>query len=242
MSKIDISVVIPAYNEENFIGKCLKSVKNQKTNLNYEIIVVDNNSKDKTREIAKKHKVIVLKEKTQGVGAARRTGTEHAKGEIVVHIDADTVLYPDHLERVYEHFQKDKNLVCLGGIFLFYDAPLWKNILRKIMYKPLLFFAKTMSKGALGPSGNNMAFRNNSYKKTKGFNKNLKFGEDIEICRELKKLGKIKTNSKLKIQVSSRRYQLDKKFLTYTKNFIFSCLGKKPYKNTLPELKQQKKG
>jgi glycosyltransferase involved in cell wall biosynthesis len=239
MSKIDISVVIPAYNEEGFIGKCLKSVKIQKTNLNYEIIVVDNNSKDKTREIAKKHKAIVLNEKKQGVGAARRTGTEHANGEIVVHIDADTILYPDHLERVYGHFKKDDTLVCLGGQFLFYDAPLWKNILRKFLYKPLLFFAKTASKGALGPSGNNMAFRNNAYKKTKGFNKNLKFGEDNEICREFKKLGKIKTDSKLRVQISSRRYQLDKKFFIYTINFISSCLRNKPYKNALPEYRRK---
>ncbi len=234
MNKIKISVIIPAYNEEKYIGECIKSVKRQKTENNYEIIVVDNNSKDKTKEIAKKHKVMVINEKKQGVGAARRTGTEHAKGEIVIHIDADTLLYPDHLERVYEHFKKDSELICLGGIFLFYDAPLWKNILRKVLYKPVLFFANIMSKGVIGPSGNNMAFRNDAYKKTKGFNKKLKFGEDNEICRTLSDVGKIMTNTKLKVQISSRRYQLDKNFFIYTINFLSSCIRKKPYKNTLP--------
>lgn len=233
MKKIDISVIIPAYNEEKFIQKCIESVKKQKTKLNYEIIVVDNNSTDKTKDIAKKQNVKVVNEKKQGVGAARRTGTEHAKGEIVVHIDADTILYPNHLEKVSKYFEKNKNLACLGGIFLFYDAPLWKHTLRKILYKPLLFFAKVFSKGTLGPSGNNMVFKRSFYKKTKGFNKNLKFGEDMEICKELKKFGDIKTCTRIKVKVSSRRYKVNKKLLIYIINFISMCTRGKPYKNKL---------
>ena len=234
MKKIDVSVIIPAYNEEKFIKQCIEAVKKQKTKLNYEIIVVDNNSKDKTKEIAKKQNVKVVNEKKQGVGAARRTGTEHAKGEIVVHIDADTIIPNDHLEKVWEHFKKDKELVCLGGIFVFYNAPLWKNILRKILYKPLLFFAKVFSKGIFGPSGNNMAFRKNFYDKTKGFNAKLKFGEDMKICKELNKFGKIKVCRNLKVGVSARRYKLNKKLVFYTINFVSMCTKEKPYKNELP--------
>ncbi len=234
MKKIDVSVIIPAYNEEKFIQKSITSVKKQKTKLRYEIIVVDNNSTDQTKEIAKKQNVKVLTEKIQGVGAARRTGTEHAKGEIVVHIDADTIIPTNHLERVWEHFKKDEELVCLGGMFLFYDAPLWKNILRKVLYKPLLFFAKVFSRGTFGPSGNNMAFKKSSYDKTRGFSKNLKFGEDMEICKELKIWGKIKTCTKLKVGVSSRRYKISKNFVLYVMNFISMSTRKKPYKNELP--------
>ena len=236
MKKIDVSVIIPAYNEEKFIEKSIRSVKEQKTKLNYEIIVVDNNSKDRTKEIAKEQNVKVVSEKKQGVGAARRTGTENAKGEIVVHIDADTRLYPNHLEKVKKFFEEDKELACLGGYFVFYDAPMWKSFFRKVLYSPLVYFAKTSSKGALGPMGNNMAFKRSFYEGTKGFNKNLKFGEDMEICKELKKFGKIKTCPNLKVKVSSRRYKLSRKFVLYSMNFISMCTRGKPYKNDLPTL------
>lgn len=235
MRNFDISVVIPAYNEEKYIKNCIDAIKAQKTKLTYEIIVIDNNSKDKTKEIAKKQNVkVVTENKIQGVGAARRTGTKYARGDIIVHIDADTLLYPDHLEKVKKHFETDKNLVCLGGIFIFYDAPIWKNIARKILYKPFLFFAKITSKGVFGPPGGNMAFRKNIYEKTEGFDKNLKFGEDIDICSKLKKHGRIRTDLKLKVQISSRRFYLNKNLLIYTINFFHFCIRKKPYKNTLP--------
>jgi len=210
MKKTEISVIIPAYNEEEYIKECIESVKKQKTNLNYEIIVVNNNSTDKTKNIAKKCNVKVIDEKRQGVGQARKTGTESAKGNIVIHIDADTHLYSDHIEKVANHFKKDKNLVCLGGQFLFYDANLIQRIIRGIFYKPALFLAKISTKGGLGPTGGNMAFRMDAYKKTKGFNPKLNFGEDGDITLQLKKFGKVKVDLDLKCEVSVRRYKMDK--------------------------------
>lgn len=239
MSNFDISIIIPAYNEEKYIGKCIESVKRQKTSLNYEIIVVNNNSTDRTKEIVEKHNVKILDEKIQSVGAARRTGTKNAKGKIIIHIDADTRLYSDHLEKVWCHFQKDKDLVCLGGPFLFYNAPPWKNIMRPFLYQLVLSFAKITSKGALGPMGNNMAFKKNVYEKTKGFNPLLVHGEDMELCRNFKKHGKIKVDMGLKVKTSIRRYDkiLNKSFLLYSLNFIFLCIKGKPYKNVLPKTK-----
>lgn len=241
MKKTYFSIIIPAYNEENIIKKCIEKTKKQKTAIPYEVIVVDNNSTDKTKDIAKTEGAKVINEKIQGVGAARRKGTEEAKGKIIVHIDADTVITPTHLEKIYKNFKENEKLVCLGGIFLFYDAPVWKNILRKILYKPLLFLAKITSKKTIGPMGNNMAFKKCAYEKTKGFDKRLKFGEDIEICRELKKHGEIKIDQSLKVGISSRRYTINKKFLTYTLNFVSSCIRKKPYKNVLPSFENESK-
>ncbi len=238
MNKIQISVIIPAYNEEKYLQECLNSLKKQKTSLSYEVIVVNNNSKDKTEKIARRNNVKVVNEKRQGVGWARKTGTENAKGEIIVHIDADTRAYPDYLEKIWEHFKKDLDLSCLGGEFIYYDAPLWKNILRKILYRPLLFLGKASSKGALGPTGGNMAFRMKAYKKTTGFNPKLRFGEDADISLKLKKFGKVKVDLNLKCEISARRYKIDKNFIQYSLNFFSLCLRKKPYKNVLPDLKK----
>ncbi len=235
MGKIEISVIIPAYNEEKYIKECIESAKRQNTNLNYEIIVVNNNSTDKTKNLAKKCNVKVIDEKRQGVGQARKTGTENAKGEIIIHIDADTHLYPDHIEKVANHFKKDKDLVCLGGQFLFYDANLVQRILRHFLYKPTLFLGKVSTKGGLGPTGGNMAFRMDAYKKTKGFNPELNFGEDADITLQLKKIGKVKVDLNLKCEVSVRRYKMDKKTLQYCLNFFSLCFRKKPSKNVLPK-------
>ena len=153
MNKIQISVVIPAYNEEKFLPKCLKSLKRQKTSLKYEIIVVNNNSKDKTGEVAKKHKVKVINEKKQGVGQARKTGTENAKGEIIVHVDADTIVFPDYLEKIWAHFEKDKKLVCLGGQFLFYDAPFLEKFTQKMPLPYYLFLWQSSVKRRTWPNG-----------------------------------------------------------------------------------------
>ena len=234
MSKnIDISVVVPAYNEEDFLPKSLGSLTKQDTLLNYEIIVVDNNSSDKTREVSEEYGVLVVYEERQGVGWARKTGTAYANGIIIVHIDADTVVPKDYLEDIKDHFKHDEDLVCLGGQFFYYDAPVWKEFLRKIMYKPVYYFARISSRGKLGPTGGNMAFRKSIYDKTSGFNPNLKFGEDGDLTMRLSSLGKIKVDMDLKCGVSVRRFNFDKDFFLYAINFLSLCLRGKPYKNEL---------
>lgn len=86
-----ISVIIPAFNEENFLPKCLESLKKQDFK-DFEIIVVDNNSKDKTSEISKKFGVKILKEKNQGAAFAREAGFLKARGKIIATTDANTIL------------------------------------------------------------------------------------------------------------------------------------------------------
>jgi glycosyltransferase involved in cell wall biosynthesis len=75
-----ISVIIPAFNEEEFLGNCLLSLKKQDFK-DFEIIVVDNNSTDKTGEIAKKFGVILVSEKNQGVAFARNIGVQRNKAK-----------------------------------------------------------------------------------------------------------------------------------------------------------------
>ena len=83
-----VSIIIPAYNEEDYIAQCLKSITAQSYKL-LEIIVVDDGSSDKTIEVVKKFKVKVLKQNHKGPGSARNFGASHAKGEILVFVDSD---------------------------------------------------------------------------------------------------------------------------------------------------------
>jgi len=100
-----VSVVIPAYNEEKNISDLLartcKAVESSA--LPYEIIVVDDGSKDRTRELAYRHKAIVLwNETNQGKGAALRKGVARAQGEIVITMDADGSHDPEEIPKLIQ--------------------------------------------------------------------------------------------------------------------------------------------
>jgi len=84
--KKKVSVVIPAYNEEENISKVIKDFSKSYVD---EILVVDNNSTDKTEELAKKAGVKVIKEKRQGYGFAIQKGLKEAKGDVIILTEAD---------------------------------------------------------------------------------------------------------------------------------------------------------
>ncbi|MBT3538599.1 glycosyltransferase family 2 protein [Candidatus Parcubacteria bacterium] len=228
------SIVVPAYNEEKFIVPCVESLKNLRSNFDIEIIVADNNSTDNTVNIVRELGVVLVQEKRQGVGAARRAGTSIAKGEFIVHVDADTRLPEGYLEKVYNRFQSNKKLVCIGGQFIFYDAPVWKRVLRFFNHWSLWLFAVSVSFGKVGPMGNNMTFKKDLYDQTDGFDKRLRYGEDMDLCRKLSVFGKIRLDMSLKCQVSVRRFVLDKRLWDYFLNFIKMSMVGKPRKNVLP--------
>ena len=99
-NKSIVSVVIPAYNEEEDIGGCIRTLINQSYKP-LEIIFVDDGSTDKTLEILSKYKDIkVLKQDHKGPGAARNFGVSKSKGEITVFVDADMEFKEDYIERL----------------------------------------------------------------------------------------------------------------------------------------------
>ncbi len=92
MNSVEISIVLPAYNEEKAIGQVIKDIDQvmSKLNYKYEILVIDDGSKDNTAQIAKDLGARVIKHSiNRGVGRARKTGIRNAKGEIIIMIDAD---------------------------------------------------------------------------------------------------------------------------------------------------------
>lgn len=100
-----ISIVIPTLNEEKGIGKTIDSINREyfkKNKWDLEIIIVDGNSIDKTREIAKDHGAKVILEKRKGYGRAYKTGLSQAKGDIIVTGDADAT-YP--FDKIHEYIQ-----------------------------------------------------------------------------------------------------------------------------------------
>jgi glycosyltransferase involved in cell wall biosynthesis len=109
---LKVSIVIPAINEERGIGKTIDAVNKDYFNnhqWDLEFILVDGNSKDKTRDIAASKGVIVLLEKRKGYGRAYKIGIAHATGDVIVTGDADAT-YPFHLIHEYIQMLLDQHL------------------------------------------------------------------------------------------------------------------------------------
>jgi glycosyltransferase involved in cell wall biosynthesis len=117
-SRLKISAIIPAYNEEGRISRVLEAVTSSP--LLDEIVVVDDGSTDKTYEEAKSFLVKVIKrEKNGGKGAALKTGLQNTKADIYVFLDADLLgLTPEHIQKLVEPLLKDENLMMTVGKFV----------------------------------------------------------------------------------------------------------------------------
>src|SRR3569833_563376 len=120
-----LAFVIPAYNEQALIGKCVESVlaeiKRSGRN-DVDVVVVNNNSTDRTAEIASSYPgVRVVDEKQKGLVSARDGGFRATTAELVANIDADTIVPPGWLDVVFAEFEKDPTLVCLSGPYVYYD-------------------------------------------------------------------------------------------------------------------------
>jgi len=112
-----ISVIIPAKNTEDTIGNCLRAVLSQRyVNTDYEVIVVDDGSTDRTAEIAKSMRARVIQQENAGPAAARNAGAEAAYGEILAFTDADCVPSPEWLHYLTMPF-RDPQVIGTKGTY-----------------------------------------------------------------------------------------------------------------------------
>ncbi|NMC10332.1 MAG: glycosyltransferase [Methanothrix sp.] len=104
---MEISVIVPTLNEENYLEDCLKSILRQTFPRNeYEIIVSDGSSEDRTIEIANNYADLVVVSKKRGIWWGRNYGAKFARGKFLVFIDADTKIKEDYLETVYNYMMR----------------------------------------------------------------------------------------------------------------------------------------
>jgi len=104
--KLTLTIVIPVYNEQNHLAVCLDAIAAQTVAAD-EVIVVDNNSTDKTAEIASRYKFVkLIKEPRQGVVYARSRGFDEAKSELIGRIDGDTILPPSWVSAAKAMYEK----------------------------------------------------------------------------------------------------------------------------------------
>lgn len=180
-----ISVVIPALNEEQLIGPCLRSVRDQAFHGNYEVIVVDNGSTDDTVQIAEKHADYVFIEEQKGKYAAANTGARQAHGNILAFLDADTIVQPNWLSTIHETFQKP---AIVGATCLI--KPIRYSFRKFVVFTLYHQFVKYSIKlGITKTWGAVLVVRKNVFNQVDGFNKMPKF-EDQDLVARIRDKGK----------------------------------------------------
>ncbi len=228
-----ISIVIPTYNEEKYIGETLESLMKQTLKPD-EIIIADYNSKDNTKSICESFNVKFVKVDKPGIGYGRQIGFEHAKGDIFVSASAD-VFYPiNWLEELTKPLRKEDIVATIGSISL-KDA----NKIEKIGSYLLnnIFIPMAFSLNLVFASADNLAIKSNIYKQIKGINPNLQTGEDTDLIIRAKKIGKIIYVKKANVFTSNRRirkWNYLKYIYFHTKNFLSYNLFKKAAKEYEP--------
>ena len=209
MNNESFSIIIPAYNEEEYLLKTLHYAKSavEKMSLKGEIIVVDNNSTDKTAEIARNFGVKVIFEEYNQIAKARNSGARIAKGKYFIFLDADTILSSELLSAALENLLSGK--CCGGGCKIKMDKELsfttqkflnlWNWISRKNSFAAGCFIY-CCRKG---------------FEEIGGFSEKVYASEEIWFSRNLRKWGK-KQNLEFKIitdiPIITSGRKLDNKF------------------------------
>jgi glycosyltransferase involved in cell wall biosynthesis len=233
-----LSFVIPAYNEELLIAQCVRSVlaEIERSGIPAEVVVVNNASTDRTKEIALGFKgVRVVDEPTKGLTYARSAGMHATNGEIIANIDSDTMLPIGWLTTVTTRFASDPELVALSGPFIYYDLHPFQRVSVRIFYMVgyvlHLFNHYVLRKGAM-LQGGNFVIRRDAFERVGGFNTSIAFyGEDTDVACRLAKVGKVVWTWKLPVYASGRRLKAEgivKTGWRYTLNHLSVIFLKKP--------------
>jgi glycosyltransferase involved in cell wall biosynthesis len=216
-----VSVVIPVYNEEKRIKKCLDSLFNQSEKPD-EIIMVDNNSTDSTVSIIKKYKdVKLVYEKKQGITPTRNKGFNTAKYDIIARCDADSILPNNWVKKIKEVFSKNPNVVGFTNPIILYDLPV---VTKSSLPSDIFYY---LSKAIIGiPTliGPSMGIRKVAWLKVKNelCKDDKKVHEDIDLAIHLKRYGEIYFEPDVIVKISGRRikYNPSSFFIEYPLRFI----------------------
>lgn len=104
------SIIVPVYNVEKYLKKCLDSIKNQ-TYKDYEVIIVNDGTKDNSMDIAKKYDFKIINQKNQGLSVARNTGVKNATGKYLLFVDSDDYIEKDLLKELNKSLKNNPDLV-----------------------------------------------------------------------------------------------------------------------------------
>lgn len=189
-----VSVIIPAYNEESFLPRCLASL----SELDYprdklEVIVVDNGSRDRTQAIARANGAVVLIDESRTVAGLRNLGAEQAKGSLLAFVDADCLVAADWLQKAVVYFD-DTGIAGWGAPPEPPSAPTWVQSAWYLVRKKAepvqpVEWLESM----------NLFVRKPLFEHLGGFNESLITCEDVDFCYRLRAHGRIVADGGIRV-------------------------------------------
>ncbi len=233
MKNPKVSVVIPTLNEGKYLETTLYHLKKQKP---YEIIISDSNSRDNTLAVARQFGCKTVKA-GKGCAAGRNTGGHAASGDIILFLDADSIVFPNLLGVMKKDFSKNKRLA--GWTCKIYGfSPSWKE---QVIYNTSNNLVEFLTKYFKKPHAPGIAIgvRRDVFEKVRGFDETLKVMEDHDFAMRVGKYGDFKFSKDTCVFTSTRRmnkwggWGLIKR---YSKIYIKYFVNKENFKNNIKKI------
>ena len=184
---MNLSIIIPAFNEASYLPATLESIRRASEHLHdwsdvdVEVIVVDNNSTGETGAIAEAMGTTVVCEPVQGIGRARNRGACAAQGDVLVFVDADVNVHPTLLEAVHEAMSDP---TCIGGGFDVEHRP------RRLVIRLYLRGWGQLARLTGMVQGATQFCRRSAFEAVGGYGESVWIGEDVDFFWSLKKFAK----------------------------------------------------
>jgi glycosyltransferase involved in cell wall biosynthesis len=218
MTEPTLSVIVPAWNEEKRVGTAILSL--QRAAARYqtdrgattEIIVVDNNSSDKTAEVARQHGATVVFEPVNNIGKARNAGVKAARGKYLAFCDADNEVTENLLTLIHDHLEDPK--MAGGGTWI---EPATRNLKINFFYLLWGIYVRCSRVGV-----GMMHCRKADFDSFGGFDETIYAAEDLQLAYDLKKIGKFNLIHKGWIITSTRKIDQTPLFTMIAKLIGFS--------------------
>jgi glycosyltransferase involved in cell wall biosynthesis len=210
--------VIIAYNEEQYIGKLLESIRAQDWP-KYEVILVDDHSTDRTVEVANSFASLIplkiVQKDIRGASRSRNYGETFAEGEVILFLDADVIMPGDFISKTFEVF-REQRLSIAGVGFI----PLTENKVDKLIagiYRAWLLVVQYFNPRGIGFC----LFVHNQLHKKVLFDEAVVMSEDFDYVRRAVQYGKFRIINSIPVKVSWRRFHQENRFLLVLKYLFF---------------------
>ena len=265
-----LSFVVPAYNEEAYLPACLESILSQTdprtTNLpagTCEIIVVNNASTDRTREVALRYPgVTVVDEPRKGLTFARQAGFAASTGALIANVDADSRLTPGWVAKVLTTFaeaeastaaksnaaakpETPRPLAAFSGPLVYYDLTPRQRVLVHVFYMTAwttYAINRYILRVGSMVQGGNFVVNRAALESIGGFNTAISFyGEDTDIARRLNDVGEVRFTFDLKMSSSARRLKSEGMLTMaarYSINYLWTTFFKRPFTDTYVDIRE----
>jgi glycosyltransferase involved in cell wall biosynthesis len=265
-----LSFVVPAYNEEAYLPACLESILSQIDQRNpnlpegsCEIIVVNNASTDRTREVALRYPgVTVVDEPRKGLTFARQAGFAASTGTLIANVDADSRLTPGWIAKVLTTFaeaeasaaaksnaaarpEAPRLLAAFSGPLVYYDLTPRQRVLVHVFYMTAwttYAINRYILRVGSMVQGGNFVVNRAALEAIGGFNTAISFyGEDTDIARRLNDVGEVRFTFDLKMSSSARRLKSEGMLTMagrYSINYLWTTFFKRPFTDNYIDIRE----